>query len=133
MKSKEFSQIRHFLRKTQEQLARMLSVSTKSVQSFEQGWRNIPPYIERQMLLLLSLMRSRDRSIQPCWEILNCPMEWRDKCIAWELKAGHLCWFINGTYCQGKEQRSWGKKIRVCRECEVYKLMVRGIYHYSSF
>ena len=127
MNSKEFSQIRHFLGKTQDQLARILCISPKAIQSFEQGWRHIPPYIERQMLLLLSLKRSRDRSIQPCWEILKCPNEWRENCIAWELKAGHLCWFINGTYCQGKEQGSWEKKIRVCRECEVYKSMVRAI------
>ncbi len=127
MDSKEFSQIRHFFGKTQEQLAQILGVSYKAIQSFEQGWRHIPSYIERQMLLLLSLNRSKDRSVQPCWEILNCPNEWRENCIAWELKAGHLCWFINGTFCQGEVHKSWEKKIQLCRECEVYKSMLRAI------
>lgn len=127
MNSKEFSQIRQVLGKTQEQSARILSVSYKAVQSFEQGWRHVPPYIERQMLLLLSMKRSKGRSVLPCWEIRNCPNEWRNNCIAWELEAGHLCWFTNGTFCQGDVHESWEKKIQLCRECEVYKSMLPAI------
>jgi len=36
MDSKELSQIRHFWGKTQDQLARLLCVSPKAIQSFEQ-------------------------------------------------------------------------------------------------
>lgn len=124
MNNKEFSQARHFLGKTQNQLAQLLSVSPKAIQSFEQGWRHIPPYIERQMLLLLSLKRSSDSAIQPCWEIKNCPGEWRENCIIWELQASYFCWSMNGTFCQGQTHKSWEKKIKLCRECEVYKSML---------
>ena len=124
MKGKEFSQIRNYLGKTQKQLAGLLCVSPKAIQSFEQEWRNIPPYVERQMLLLLSLKVSVDRNIRPCWEIKNCPNEWRENCIVWELKANYFCWFLNGTFCQGQIQESWDKKIQLCRECEVYKSML---------
>lgn len=33
---------------------------------------------------------------------VNCkmPVEWRENCSAWEFKAGHFCWFINGTFCR---------------------------------
>lgn len=124
MQSKEFQQARRYLDKTQNQLAQLLAVSPKAVQSFEQGWRRIPPYIERQMLLLLSLKRSSDRNLETCWDSRNCPMEWRENCIVWELKAGNFCWATNGTFCNGQMQRSWDKKIQICRECEVYKSML---------
>lgn len=124
MEGKEFSQIRHYLGKSQSQLALILCVSPKSIQSFEQGLRHIPIYIERQILLFLSLKSfSSDEIITPCWEIKNCPNEWRENCIVWELKAMHFCWFINGTFCQGQIQEDWKKKIQLCRECEVYQSM----------
>jgi len=124
MNSNEFSLARHFLGKTQNQLAQLLAVSPKAIQSFEQGWRRIPPYVERQILLLLSLKKSSDREIQPCWDLKKCPQEWRDNCIVWDLKAGNFCWSMNGTFCQGQRQRSWDKKIRLCQECEVYKTLL---------
>jgi hypothetical protein len=35
--------------------------------------------------------------------------------------AGNLCWFINGSICEGSPQGSWEKKMNICRECEVYR------------
>jgi len=124
MESKELSKIRHHLGKSQSQLARLLCVSPKAIQSFEQGWRNIPASVERQLLFLLSLKRSSDQKSETCWEIRNCPAEWRENCAAWEFKAGYFCWFINGTFCQGQGQENWGKKIKLCRQCEIFRLMI---------
>jgi DNA-binding XRE family transcriptional regulator len=121
MQGKEFSNIRHYLGKSQKQLAQLLCVSTKAIQSFEQGWRKIPANAERQLLLFLSFKRSLDNNSVPCWEIKNCPTQWRENCAAWEFKAGHLCWFINGTFCQGKLNESWKEKIKICRQCKVFK------------
>ena len=121
MDSKEFSQIRRYLGKTQAELAQLLSVSPKGIQSFEQGWRNIPTHTERHLLFLLSLRKCSEESNRPCWVIRNCPIEIRGNCPAWEFKAGHLCWFINGTICQGEVQESWEKKMRLCRQCEVFR------------
>ena len=125
MESKEFSQIRHYLGKSQRDLARILCVSPKTVQSFEQGLRHIPVHIEQQMLLFLSLKKmSSDEIITPCWEIKNCPSEWKEKCFVWELKARHLCWFINGTARQGQVQISWNQKLELCKECEVFQSLI---------
>jgi DNA-binding XRE family transcriptional regulator len=121
MDTKEFIEIRHLLGRTQEKLAQLLCVSPKTVQSLEQGWRNIPPYVERELMLLLSVKTSGDKSTKCCWEIINCPSDWRDNCIVWELQAGHLCWYLNGTFCQGKNQESWRDKIQLCRECDVLR------------
>jgi DNA-binding transcriptional regulator YiaG len=54
MDKMEFSQIRQGLAKTQAELARLLCVSPRAVQSYEQGWRDIPAGIERQLLFILS-------------------------------------------------------------------------------
>ena len=124
MESKEFSLIRHYLGKTQSQLARLLCVSLKSIQSFEGGWREVPTHAQRQLLVLLSLKRTLNESTKPCWEIKNCPDEWRDNCAAWEFKAGQLCWFINGTFCLGECQDDWENKIKICRQCEVFQAMI---------
>lgn len=121
MDSKEFSNMRHFLGKTQGELARLLCVSPKAIQSFEQGWRNITASVERQILFLLALKRPSDEIIKPCWEIRSCPTEWRRNCTAWEFKAGYFCWFITGTFCQGECQENWGKKIKLCRQCKVFQ------------
>ena len=40
MKRKQLAEIRRHLGKTQSQMAQILGVSPKAVQSFEQGWRN---------------------------------------------------------------------------------------------
>jgi DNA-binding XRE family transcriptional regulator len=127
MDRRRFSEIRRNLDKSQSQLAKLLCISTKTVQSFEHGLRKIPPNIERQMLLLSSLKKaSRDNAMAACWDIANCPTEWRESCIVWELQARHYCWFLSGTFCQGKHQGNWSKKIEICRQCKVFQLAVQS-------
>src|SRR4030042_5447180 len=121
MDKKEFSLIRSRLGKTQNQLAQLLGTSPKAIQSFEQGWRNISLHIERQMLFLLTLKSSHRKGRKPCWVMRKCPVELKRNCPAWEFQAGHLCWFINGTNCQGEVQESWQKKIKICHQCEVFR------------
>ena len=116
----EFSTVRRALGKTQSELARLLCVSVKAIQSFEQGWRNIPVSTERQLLFLLALKMSASGDARLCWEIRHCPADRRANCPSWEFKAGNFCWFINGTLCHGETQESWKNKIELCRQCEVY-------------
>ena len=123
MDKEEFSAIRRSLEKNQSQLALLLGISAKAVQSYEQGWRNIPTHVERQILFLLVLKNSSRRKSRPCWEILNCPAERKRNCPAWEFKAGHLCWFINGTMLKGQALGSWQKKMKTCRQCKVFQDM----------
>jgi DNA-binding XRE family transcriptional regulator len=126
MNKKEFSRIRYQLGKTQVQMAQLLGVSLKAIQSFEQGWRKIPVHTERQSLFLLSLKNSRVNKNRPCWSITKCPVETRRNCPAWELRAGQICWLINGTICRGKAQKSWRKKMEMCRKCEVFPAAPAG-------
>jgi DNA-binding XRE family transcriptional regulator len=120
MERKEFSEIRSGLGKTQRQMAQLLGTSLKAIQSFEQGWRNIPVHIERQVLFLLAMKRSPEKKNKPCWAVEKCPKETRENCPAWEFQSGNLCWFINGTICHGQRQKSWQEKMKICRECKVF-------------
>jgi putative transcriptional regulator len=126
MNSSEFFNIRKNLRKSQAQLARLLSVSPRAVQSFEQGWRKVPASIERQMLFLFFMKGSPKNKIKLCWERRDCDQKTRKKCPAWEYRAGHICWFINGTVCNGKVQENWNKKMQLCRQCKVFKSAFPG-------
>ena len=127
MGKKEFSTARQYLGKTQSQMAQLLGVSLKAIQSFEQGWRNIPVHIERQALFLLASKKSPPQKERPCWVIRKCLMEIRQNCPAWEFQVGNLCWFINGTICQGRTQESWQKKMKICRQCKVFQTMVPSL------
>jgi DNA-binding XRE family transcriptional regulator len=118
MDRNEFAKARIALGKTQMQMAELLRVSAKAVQSYEQGWRAIPAHVERQLLLLRS-MKNDKKSAKACWKIKNCPPDTKAKCPAWEFNAGKLCWFINGTLCEGTVQRNWQAKMQICRSCEV--------------
>ena len=120
MNRREFSKIRHILGKSQIQMGEILGISVKAIQSFEQGWRKVPVHAERQLLFLLHL-KLNPKKRKPCWTMKQCPKEPREKCPAWEFKAGDLCWFINGTFCEGKVQKNWQKKISICRKCEIFQ------------
>jgi hypothetical protein len=121
MNNEEFQASRLKLGKTQKQLSELLGTSLKAIQSFEQGWRKVPVHIERQMFFLLVLHKGRAKEVRPCWDILVCPPERRRECPAWEFNAGHLCWFINGTFCEGRTRVSWGSKMKLCRRCRVFR------------
>jgi transcriptional regulator with XRE-family HTH domain len=118
--SKQFSTIRSYIGRTQKQLAESLNVSLRTIQSYEKGRRNIPSKVERLMLLFLVTSNPLDMNTPPCWKTKNCTNEWRDGCTVWDLQASYFCWFINGTFCEGKAHKSWADKIKICRECAVY-------------
>ena len=118
MEPREFLAIRQKLQKTQKEVSQVLGTSLRGVQSFEQGWRKIPAHVERQVLFLLAMKNRISRKVSPCWVIRRCALPLRKNCPAWQFRVGDLCWFVNGTLCQGKVQR-WNKKMKVCRKCPV--------------
>lgn len=120
MESTEFLHIRQKLGKTQKQMAELLGTSLKAIHSYEQGWRNIPVPVERQLLFLVSRKKRGDIELRPCWVMKQCPPERKQQCPAWEFQAGDLCWFINGTICEGVVHPNWHEKMKICRSCDVF-------------
>ena len=120
MNSKEFIYFRKKLKKTQKQMAQLLGTSLKAIHSYEQGWRSVPPSVERQMFFLVSRIAENRISRKPCWAIKKCSHIQKAQCPAREFKAGKLCWFINGTICEGSVHKNWKEKMKICRSCEVF-------------
>ena len=123
MDKTEFRVLRKKLRKTQKQMAQLLGVSLKAVHSYEQGWRAVPPAVERHVLFLMSLTGPAE-PMPPCWDVKNCLPEQRAKCPASELNCGDRCWMVNGTISGGADQGSWENKMTACRACPVFRARI---------
>jgi len=124
MDSEEFKYFRKKLNRTQKQIAELLGISLKAIHSYEQGWRTVPPSVERQMFFLVSRLEKNRKSRKSCWVIKKCPSQRKKECPAWEFRAGKLCWFINGTICEGQVHTDWEEKMKICRSCEVLRSML---------
>lgn len=120
MDKHEFKSFRKKLSKTQKQMAQLLGTSLKAVHSYEQGWRSVPPAVERQIYFLVSRLNSKGKAKKSCWDIKKCSPELKTQCPAWEFRAGDLCWFINGTICDGGAKNNWRDKMKICRSCKVF-------------
>ena len=127
MDSNEFSVFRKRLNRTQKQMAQLLGTSLKAIHSYEQGWRNVPAHVERQLFFLLSRERGKSDPRKPCWILKKCPSKQKKRCPAWEFQAGKLCWFINGNICCGAPQVNWKDKMKICRNCEVLTTLLETI------
>jgi DNA-binding XRE family transcriptional regulator len=113
------------LNKTQKEMAHLLGVSLTAIHSYEQGWRSVSVHVERQVLFLIAKKRKTESRQEPCWVVKKCPKDVRANCPAWEFRVGQLCWFINGTICEGEVQSSWTKKMRICRKCVMLRPLVQ--------
>ena len=122
-----FSVFRKKLQKTQKEMAQLLGTSIKAIHSYEQGWRSIPVHVERQLYFLMIRKLHGNNGTGACWDQLDCPPEQREQCPAWEFSTGDLCWFINGTICDGTVHRTWNEKMAVCRTCSVFKKKMTAI------
>lgn len=126
MDSGEFSRLRRGLNKTQKEMSQLLGVSVRALHSYEQGWRSLPAHVERQILFLAFSKGTKKLQRRPCWVVTKCPREIRERCPAWEFKAGRFCWFINGTFCKGKVQSAWREKMKLCQDCKMLRPLFKG-------
>jgi hypothetical protein len=77
------------------------------------------------MFFLVSRIAENRKRGKACWAIKKCSPNQKADCPAWEFKAGNLCWFINGTICEGSVQKNWKEKMKICRSCEVFPTYFR--------
>jgi len=92
--------VRKKLKRTQKELAVALGVSTKAIQSYEQGWRDVPSRVMIQLFILLAIYEQRGGDGVPCWEITDCPDEERNNCPSYTIGRGQLCWFVAARSCR---------------------------------
>jgi Helix-turn-helix len=119
----DFYNARKKLKKTQKEMAELLGVALKTVQCYEQGKRNIPAYIEREVWYLLSNQIGSCVYTEQCWDIVECGV--KEQCPAWEFQTGHMCWFICGTMCECTKGCTLEEKSKKCRSCEIIKDLLK--------
>lgn len=121
MKKEAFTRVRKKLNKTQKEMAGLLGVSKKTVESYEQGLRNIPDNVRRLLyFLLFKLNLKKNDYTSLCWDEKKCSPQVRENCVAWLAKEGFFCWFITGKACEA--QRLLGDKaVAGCFLCDFFK------------
>ena len=113
-RSGELKGIRRVLGWNQEEMARLLGISCRALQSYEQGWRPLPIRVQQALALLLYLHHRRhNRKPAPCWRVRKCPLAQRRRCAVYHLRAGDVCWMIAGGRCET------AKSMTTCRACPV--------------
>jgi DNA-binding XRE family transcriptional regulator len=119
--------IRKELDLSQPELAALLAVSPRTIQSCEQGWRTPSASLERAALLLLLTARNGSGLTERhCWEMTACPPHLQQECVAFTTGQGHLCWFLTGTICHGERHGSWHEKISLCADCSFFSELLQG-------
>lgn len=92
--SETIKNIRKKVGMTQSALSKALGVSIRAIQSYEQGWRDVPTHIMVQLLVLAAAYYPKsDR--KACWEIMGCTQDSMEKCPCCRTD-GKLCWLVTG-------------------------------------
>lgn len=128
MKKEDFAKIRKKLKRTQKNMAALLAISHKTVESYEQGLRNIPVNMERilyYMLFKLNMDRLDVSSL--CWNEKECPQGMRDNCVAWLANEGFFCWFMTGKTCPREKSLS-ANPPATCFDCSFFKRRLNRIF-----
>ena len=114
--------VRKSLGLTQKEMAEVLGVSKKTIESYEQRWRATPVNVERLALLYLGCFRLAEKGKKvECWKMTKCPKERREQCVVWQVKRGDLCWMFGGTMCEGTQGNDWRAKFETCTRCKVLR------------
>ncbi len=114
--------VRRELGLSQAELADLIGVSQRTVQSCEQGWRKPSPAVEKAVLLLLLASRhGANLAMNVCWDVMDCSEDDRRGCLVYKSRQGHLCWLLTGNICQGKRLRSWEDKKATCMQCDFFQ------------
>lgn len=106
-------------------MASALGISTKAVQSYEQGWRPVPVRVMIQLLTLLSLYKNQNKDSMPCWEIRNCRTSMRKDCPSFTVGRGQFCWFIGTRECKPPGGVS-DEDAMPCMSCPVVQRLLKG-------
>ena len=118
--------IRKEFGRTQAELAAAMGTSVKTIQSYEQGWRNVPVRVMIQLFVLLAIYRRRSEDPIPCWEITDCPQERKEKCSSYTMGDGQFCWFVAsqmGGSCSDEDPGE--EKLLPCMGCAVIARLLR--------
>ncbi len=115
--SETVKKIRKKVGMTQAALSKALGVSIRAVQSYEQGWRDVPTHIMVQLLILAAAYHTK-KDRRKCWETMNCSHEAMERCPCYRTD-GMLCWLVTGR--QSAPCRDGANDISACLKCPVVR------------
>ena len=111
---------------SQSQLARLLGISPRAVQSYEQGWRVPPRPVASQLMTVLALHRDHPNKSPPCWSLTGCPDATRGSCEALKVGGGHFCWLLSGGACGNRRAPGRAAGPQQCIGCVVMRNLLDG-------
>ena len=120
-----FRALRECLGMTQAGASRSLGISTKAVESYEQGWRRVPEHALRHLLTLLALRQRYEWNGVPCWEQMHCDESLRHQCTSFRISGGRFCWLVASNDCQRSRQGNV-KGVLNCLNCPVLRRYLAG-------
>ncbi len=115
--------LRLMLDVTQKELASALGISAKAVQSYEQGWRDTPLRIIKQMLTLVAMNREGEVNGKPCWLVRSCASEMVAACPANKITHGRYCWSVASKSCARVHGDADASGLG-CLECDVVRQFI---------
>ena len=117
--------IRKELHLSQSELANILGVSPRTIQSCEQGWRSLGGALEKCLLFVLVVERhGQHLADMHCWEVMQCSPSQRKDCLTYRSQQGGLCWFLTGNRCNQQVMGGWTEKKEVCRHCKFFQQLL---------
>ena len=118
--------VRSKLGLSQSQLASVMGVSPRAVQSYEQGWRKPPQPFATQLMTVLALHVGHPDHFTPCWSLTGCQDAKRGTCRAVTVGRGSFCWLLAGRAC-GKNKTEGGASGELpCIGCTVMRTLLDG-------
>jgi DNA-binding XRE family transcriptional regulator len=111
---------------SQSKLAAMLGVSSRAVQSYEQGWRAMPRPVASQLMTVLAIHCDHSNQSPPCWSLTGCPDETRGRCQALKVGQGRFCWVLSGSVCGNRRAPGSAAGPQPCIGCVVMRNLLDG-------
>ena len=103
---------------TQSETAAFLGISKKAVESYEQGWRNVPGSIWKELLTIVAGRRGFPRGCKKCYKVLQCSPEIREHCFCGSKMDGRFCWMTASACCY-RNHPELKKSPLTCLDCPV--------------
>ncbi len=119
--------IRLSLDVSQSEMAKLLNISVRAVQSYEQGWRPLPAHVQCKAAMMLFLTWRKDQKrVVPCWELRGCSDDSKRECSAFRLNAGDFCWLLADACCRGQKLKNWEARVARCSKCDAMGRWLKG-------
>jgi DNA-binding XRE family transcriptional regulator len=116
----DLQSVRKSLGKTQEEFSQLLGLSIRALQSYEQGWREVPVHVQKLAAMILYLdWRKENGRPEPCWKVRKCSREAKSHCNVNQFKAADVCWMV-GTECPAEGDEDAKFRTQCCK-CTVLR------------